>query len=110
GSWVREPCQVAVDARRVDDDEVVAVLDRGDRVGEAGELDRLVLVDAQALAAADAEVHRQLERKLRALRPRAAVADVVGEAGLARVEGDGGEAVARLSSRERDGRSAGGAC
>ena len=94
--------EVAVGARRVDDDEIVRVLDRGDGVGEAGEFLRLVLVDLEAVAARDAEMRRQFESELRPLRPGAPVADVMGEAALARVEVDGGDALASLHQRDRD--------
>ena len=46
---MREPHQVGVVAGRIDDDEVVGLLDRADRLGEAAELRCLVLVDPQTV-------------------------------------------------------------
>ena len=42
-----EPRQVAVGAGRVDDDEVVGVLDRCHRLGEGGKFDALVVVELE---------------------------------------------------------------
>ena len=47
GHGMGEPREIAVGARRIDDDEIVRLLDRADRLGKAGELDRLVLVELE---------------------------------------------------------------
>src|SRR5262249_14993617 len=99
---MREPRQVAVGAGRVDHYEVVGVLDAGYRVGEAAELDRLVFLDLRPVATFDAIVDRQFEIEVRVARPGAAVLDVVGEALLARIKVDGGDALAGLHQRHRD--------
>src|SRR4029079_10412956 len=81
--------EIAVGAGRVDDDEIVRLLDRADRLGKARELDRLVLVELERGAARDAEMHRHLELDSGMPGPAAPVLDVMGEALLARVEIDG---------------------
>ena len=50
GHGMREPREIAVGAGRVDDDEIVRLLDRADRLGKARELDRLVLVELGTLS------------------------------------------------------------
>ena len=47
GHGVGEPHQIGIGARGIDDDEVVALLDRADRLGKGGEFLRLDLFDAQ---------------------------------------------------------------
>ncbi len=42
-----EPREIAVGAGRIDDHEIVGLLDRADRLGKTGELDRLVLVELE---------------------------------------------------------------
>jgi hypothetical protein len=97
-----EPHQVGVGGRRVDDQEVVRVLDGVDGGREIVELDRLVVGDDDALGAGDAEMRWNAEVELGVLGPGAAVLDVVAEAFLARVEIDGGHALAGLHQRDRD--------
>ncbi len=94
---MREPHQIAVARRRIDHDEVVAVLDRHDRGGEAGEFRRFVLVDAARIRPVDDVMIGQFERNAGFLRPAFAIEDVAGEAFLAAVDVDGGDALARLS-------------
>src|SRR6185437_1306821 len=101
GHRVGEPHQVGVVAGRVDDDDVVVVLDRGDRPREAGELARLIGVDGAGLASLHADMGRNFERRARALGPIAAVLDVMGEALLAAVEIDGGDPLTGLEQRDR---------
>jgi len=66
---MREPRQVGIGTRRVDDDEVVALLDRGDRIGELGGFDRLVVVELEGCSARDASVGRDLQIEAGALGP-----------------------------------------
>ena len=99
---MREPHQIAVVARRIDDDEIVGVFDRVDRGGEIVELRRFVVRDQRAVAARDAVMRRQFEIEPGVLRPGLAVLDVMGEALLARVEVDRGDPLARLQQRDRD--------
>ena len=87
GHRVREPHQIGVVAGRIDDHDIVAVLDGADRAREAGEFLRLVGLDRIAFGARDAIMRRQFELDAGALGPGAAVLDVMGEALLTRVPG-----------------------
>ena len=82
---MRETHQIAVVARRIDDDEIVGVLDRVDRGGEFVELapPRCPTTSAPSLAR-DAVMRRQFEIEPGVLGPGAAVLDVMGEAFLTR--------------------------
>ena len=102
GHGVSEPHQVAVVGRGIDHDEVVAVLDRSDRFGKAGELGDLVLLDLRALAAGHMIVRRQLELDFPTGRPAAPVFDVMGEGLLPAVEIDGGDALTGLEQGDRN--------
>ncbi|MHC2196151.1 hypothetical protein ACVJF1_008784 [Bradyrhizobium diazoefficiens] len=102
GHRMGEPHQVAVGAGRIDDDEIETALDRRDRLHELLELGVLVLGNLHGLAELDAAMHRQLEIELGATGPGGAVVDVVGEALLAAVEVDGGNALTGLQERDRD--------
>jgi hypothetical protein len=102
GHRMGQPHQVAVGARRIDDDEVETALDRRHRLHELKELGILVLGDLHGLAELDAAMHRQLEVEVGAARPGGAVVDVAGEALLAAVEVDGGDALAGLQERNCD--------
>ena len=97
-----EPHQIGIVARRIDDDEIVAVLDRAHRLGKGGEFLRLDFVEAQPEAARDAIMHGHFELDAGALGPVAAVLDVMGEAFLPRIEVDGGDALAGLQQRDGD--------
>ena len=102
GHRVRQPHQIAVVAGRIDDDEIMGVLDRVDGGGEVVELGRLVVGDERAIRARDAIMRRHFELEAGVLGPGAAVVDVVREALLARVEIDGGDALAGFQQRDRD--------
>ena len=80
GHRMGEPHQVAVVAGRVDDHEVMAVLERVHRLGERAELRHLVVDDLVAIGAGDAVVRGKIELELRMLAPSAAIFDVVREA------------------------------
>jgi len=95
-----EPHQIGVVAGRIDHNDVVRMLDGAYSLGEAGELLRLVCFEGGRLAALHAVVRRQLECNARG--PGAAVLNVVGEALLAAVEIDRGDALAGLELRHRD--------
>ena len=56
-----EPHQVGIAARRVDDDEIVGLLDRADRFGKGGEFLRLDFVEPHAETASDAVMRRDFE-------------------------------------------------
>ena len=80
---MRQPHQVGVRTRRIDDDEIVGLLDRAHRLGESGEFLLLDFVEPHAEAARDAKMHGDVERRAGALGPGAPVLDVMGEAFLA---------------------------
>ena len=105
---MREPHQVAVGARRIDHDEIEGALDRADGVHELLELGLLVVGDLHGLAELDAAMHRHLEVEAGAARPCAAVADVAGEALLAAIEIDGGDALAGFQQGDSDMQGGGG--
>src|SRR5262249_36413448 len=92
---VGEPREIAIRPRRIDHDKVVRPLDRGNRVGKAGEFDCLVFIEPERRPARDAKVRRQPEVEPRLRGPGTAVLDVVGEALLPWVEGEGGGPLAR---------------
>ena len=69
-------------------------LDRADRVHELLEFGDFVVGDLHGLAELDAAMHREFEIEAGAARPGAAVVDVTGEALLAAIEIDGGDALA----------------
>ena len=85
-----------------------AALDRADRVHELLEFGGLIVGDLHGLAELDATVHRDLEIEAGAARPRASVADVAGEALLAAIEIDGGDALAGLHQGNGDVQGGGG--
>jgi hypothetical protein len=91
---MRQPHQIAVRSRRIDHDEIEGALDCAHRVHELLEFGRLIVGDLHGLAKLDAAMHRQLETEPGAPRPGAAVLDVTGEALLAAIEIDGGDALA----------------
>ncbi len=99
---VREPHQIAVAARRIDHDEVVVGLGDGDFVDEALKLGIFILVVADAIAARDKAMRRDVEVEPVAPAPRAAVLDVMREALLPGIEIDGGDALAGLHQGNRD--------
>ena len=102
GHRMGEPHQIGIVARRIDDDEIVAVLDRAHRFGEGGKFLRLDFVEAEPKTARDAIMNGHFELDAGALGPVAAVLDVMGEAFLPRVEVDGGDALAGLQQRDGD--------
>src|SRR5262245_4047620 len=59
---MREPGEMVVGARGIDDDEIMAVLDGGERVDEGGEFNRFVVVKTLRASARDAKMqgHPQL--------------------------------------------------
>jgi hypothetical protein len=93
---------MGVGSRRVDDDEIVGLLDRRDRIGELSGFDRLVLVVLDGRSAADAGMSRNLQIAAGALGPIAPKLDVTGEALLARVEIDAGDALPGIHQGGRD--------
>jgi hypothetical protein len=99
---MRQPRQVGVGSRRVDDDKIVGLLDRRDRIGELGGFDRLVVIELKCRSARDTGVGRDFQIEARALDPIAPKLDVTGEALLARVEIDGGDALPDIHQGDRD--------
>ncbi len=97
-----QPHQVGIRPRRIDDDEVMALLDPAHGLGKGCEFLLLDLLDLGAEAAGDAKVHRHVELDAGPRRPVAAVLDVMGEALLPGIEIDGGDALAGLQKRDRD--------
>jgi len=73
---MRQPCEVRVGSRRVDDYEIVVLLDRGDRIGELGGFDRLVVIELERRSARDAGVGGDLQSEAGALGPIAPKLDV----------------------------------
>ena len=102
GDRMRQPHQVAVDARRIDHNEVVTVLDRGYRFGESGKLRRFILIGADALRARHAKMRRSVQFKPAAPRPIPAIVDVMGETLLPGIKIYRGNPLARLQQRDRD--------
>ena len=80
----------------------MAVLDRHERGGEAGEFRRLVLVDASRVCPVDHVMIGQFEPHAGLLCPAFAIQDVTREAFLAAVDVDGGDALARFQQRRND--------
>ena len=105
---MRQPHQIAVGAGRIDHDEVEGALDRADGIHELLEFGVLVVGDLHGLAELDAAVHRHFEVEPGAARPGGAVVDVAGEALLAAVEVDGGDALAGLQQGNGDVQGGGG--
>ena len=97
-----QPHQVGIIAGRIDDDEIVGLLDRADGFGKGREFLGLDLVEAHAEAAGDAIMRRDIELDTGAPRPIAAVFDVMGEAFLPRIEVYGGDPLPGLQQRDRD--------
>ena len=102
GHRMREPHEVGIGARRIDDHEIMGALDRAHRLGEGAEFLRFDLVKAQAATACDAIMRGELELDARARRPVAAIVEVVGKAALAGIEIDRGDALAGLQQRDRN--------
>jgi hypothetical protein len=96
---VREPHQIAVGARRIDDDEIAAPLDRRDRFGELPTLGLLVVGDLHRTAEFDATMLRLFEVGAGGVTPGAAVVEIAGETG---VEIDRRDALAGLEQRHRE--------
>ncbi len=91
-----EPHQIGIGPGRIDDDKIMGLLDCADRVGERAEFLRLDFVEAKAKAARHAKMPRMIELDAGAVRPAAAVLDVMREALLARIEIDGRYALTGL--------------
>ena len=64
-----EPHQVGIGARRIDDDEIVGLLDRAHRFGKGREFLRFDFVEPHAEAARDAKMHGNFELGAGALAP-----------------------------------------
>ena len=90
------------DAGGIDDDEIVGLLDGGERVDEAGEFDRLVVVELLSRAARDAVMLRRGKRAAGVLGPDAPVLDVLGEALLPQIEIDGGDPLPEIHQGDGD--------
>ena len=103
---MRQAHQVAVGSRGIDHDEIEGPLDRAHGVHELLEFGCFVVGDLHGLAELDAAMDRDLEIDTGTARPGAAVADVAGEALLAAIEIDGGDALASL--HQGDGNMQGG--
>jgi hypothetical protein len=96
GHGMCKPHQIAVDAGRIDHDEVKGPLHRADGVHELLQLGVFILGDLHGPTELDAAVHRELEIKAGAARPGAAIIDVTGKTLLPAVEIDGGDPLAGL--------------
>ena len=105
---MRQPHQIGVRPRRVDDDEIKGALDRAHRFHELLEFGVLIVGDLHRLAELDAEMHGDFEIEAGAARPRLAVADVAGETLLAAVEIDGGDALTGFHQGDSDMQGGGG--
>ncbi len=103
-----QPHQIGVRPRRIDDDEIEGALDRAHRFHELLELGVFIVGDLHRLAELDAKVHGNFEVEAGAARPRGAVADVPGEALLAAVEIDGGDALTGFHQGDSDMQRGGG--
>ena len=97
-----KPHQVGIVTRRIDDDEIVGLLDRADGLGKGREFLGFNFVEPHAEAAGDAIMRRDVELDARAPRPIAAIFDVMSEAFLPRIEIYGGDALAGLQQRDGD--------
>ena len=91
---MREPHQVTVGSRRIDDDEVEGPFDGADGIHELLELGVLVLRDLHGFAEPDAAMQRQFETETGAACPGAAIVDVTGETLLPAIQIDGGYTLA----------------
>src|SRR5581483_128835 len=96
GDEMREPHQVAVLWRRVDDDEIRTSLRSRDGVLEGIELGPLVPVDARSFTAIDADVLGLLQTHSEALGPGTAIVHIVSETALPAIKVDGGHALSGL--------------
>ena len=105
---MRQPHQIGVGTRRIDDDEIEGTLDRADRFHELLELGVFIVGDLHRLAELDAEMHGNFEIETGTARPGAAVADVAGETLLAAVEIDGGDALTGFHQGDSDVQGGGG--
>jgi hypothetical protein len=99
---MRQPHQVAVRPRRIDDNEIESMLDSADRIHELPAFGSFIVDDLHGLAVLDATVHGDLEIETGAARPGVPVVDVAGEALLAAIEIYGGHPLACL--RQRNGK------
>ena len=103
GHRMREPHEVGVGARRINDDEIMGVLDRARPPRRRRRIPPL----RSRRGAGRRRVRRNNARgasslSARARRPVAAIVDVVGEAALAGIEIDRGDALAGLQQRDRN--------
>ena len=87
---------------RVDDDEIVGLLDHGQDVDETGKFDGFVVVELLGRAARHAMMLGQGKGDPRPLGPGTPVIDVTGEALLPQVEVDRGDALPEIQQRDRD--------
>ena len=102
GDAMGDPVQERIGARRVDDDEVVRVLDVGQTVGELTELLALIVRDRLAAGRRNVEMLRDREGKTRHARPAAAVFDVARQRKLATVKINRRNGIARAKQRNGD--------
>jgi hypothetical protein len=102
GDRMGEPHQIAVMRRRIDHDEVMAILCSGDRSLKIGAFGGLVFRHHGTFDACDAEMRRQFQIDLIPPRPAAPALDIMGEGLLPAVQVDGCDALASLQQRNGD--------
>jgi hypothetical protein len=97
-----EPHQVAVMWGRIDHQKIIAVLRGTNRLVEVGEFGSFAFVNPNTLSPRYAEMDRQLEIPIGSPSPGTAVLDIMGEAFLAAVQIDGGNALTGFQQRDGD--------
>src|ERR1700682_2641018 len=105
---MRQPHQIGVRARRVDDDEIEAALDRADRFHELEKFGIFIVRDLHRLTELDAEMDGEFETQTGAARPGLPIRDVAGKTLLAAIEIDGGDALTGFHQGNSDMQSGGG--
>src|SRR3982074_2064479 len=105
---MRQTHQITVRARRIDNDEIECPLNRAHRIHELLEFGGFVVGDLHGLAKLDAAMYRELESEAGAACPGVSVVDVTGEALLAAIEIDGGDALAGFHQGNGDMQGGGG--
>src|SRR5262245_27055011 len=91
--------KVAVGTWRMYDHEVVRRLDRFDGLGQAGELDRLVVADLGSGSSCHTMMRRNEKLGAGVMRPGAALLDIAGKTPLPRIEIDGSDTLADVHKR-----------
>src|SRR5208282_659729 len=86
GHRMGQPHQVRIAARRVDDDEIVAALDRAHRFGEGAKFLRLDFIEPRGKTARHTIMPGMVELDVRARGPVTPVFNVMRKAALARIE------------------------